>query len=285
MIGETPAQAWAENNKLLTAPPAPPAAYGYGPGPVGFPIQSLFGPQLHFPVAFAIAGVDPITKFPVLAAKTTPLTKSLVVPLVNATNNVPPGGIGSFIGAHHNLLIPCNTLALGLSGVADTTKLFGLAAAGNPLTVLLDDPLGDSWYVMETQAYHACAAIPDSQEFAVTPPAPPFDPLNLAGPGGVRQRVEGAEQALAVEAITPDSLTYTSWTCRRAGAGTYVSVNAKDPFFGPGFGNLPACPIATNNLYPLRTLQNVVTKGPVPPGINALIGPVKAMVGANLNWQ
>jgi hypothetical protein len=285
MIGETPAQALAENTKILAMPPAPPAAYGYGPGPLGFPVQSFFGPQIHFPVAFAIGGLDPITKLPVLPAKTTALAKSLVVPVVNATNNVPPGGIGSFIGARHNLLLPCKTLALSLSGALDTTQAFGVAAAGNPLTVLLDDPLSDSWYVMETQAYHACAAIPDSQEIGVAPPGPPFDPLNLLGPGGVRQRVEGSKQALGVEGITPDSLTYASFTCRTAGAGTYVSVNAKDPFLGLGFGNIPACPVATNPAYSLRALQNVVTKNPVPPGINALIGPVKAIVGANLNWQ
>jgi len=282
MIGLTPAQAKAETNRLLAMPAAPPAKYGYGPGPVGFPIQNVFNPVVHFPVVFSTAGVDPITHLGVPATITTPLRDSLVVPIVNATNVVPPGGIGSFIAANHNVFVPCNSLGAGLSGILDTTQLFGAAGAGNGLMVFLDDPLSDSWYVMETKAYAGGCG---SQEMAVVPPGPPFDPLALPGPGGIRVRVAGREDALIQEGATPDSLTYVSWTCSLAGAGTYISVSGKKPFPGPGFGAFPPCPVATNAGYSLRTKQNVVTDNPVPAGVGALIGPVVAMAGPNLNWQ
>lgn len=281
MIGLTPAQAVAETNKLLAAG-IPPAAYGYGPGPLGFPIQNVFTPVVHFPVAFKAAGLDPITHLHVPATVTTFLQSSLVVPIVNSTNIVPPGGIGSFLALHHNVIDPCNSLGAGLSGFLDTNQLFAAPGAGNPLVVFLDDPLNDSWYVMETQAYHAGCG---SQEVGVVPPGPPFDPLALGGPGGIRVRVQGRGQALVQEGATPDSLTYVSWTCSLAGAGTYVSVNNRKPFPGPGFGAFPPCPVVTNPAYSLRTKQMVVTANPVPPGVGALIGPVVGLTGPNLNWQ
>jgi len=102
MTGTTPAEALAENVKILAVPPAPPARYGYGPAPIKLSIFSTVAPTMRTPVAYDIAGADPITGVAIPASITTALRKSLVIPFVNATNVAPPGGIGSFIAANHN---------------------------------------------------------------------------------------------------------------------------------------------------------------------------------------
>lgn len=286
MTGLTPPQALAENTKILHAPAAPPARYGYGPAPLKFPIIGTFPPfPQRTPVVFNIAGVDPITAAAIPPSKTIAMRKSIVVPFVNATNLAPPGGIGSFIVANHNVTEPCGTLSAGLNGAATTTQLFGVALPGNLLNVFLDFPVAGTWYEMESKLWVGCHPVL-SQETGVNPPA--NDPLNLLNAGmSLRERVHGQGGAIAQVGGTPDSIGYVSWTCNAlAGVSTYVTVNGQNPFVGPWTGVFPGCVGPAANLaYPLQLPQFVVTDAVVPPGVAALIGPVNAIVTPGLKWQ
>jgi hypothetical protein len=283
MIANAPKTNWAENNKLFATPAGPPAKYGYGPAPFKYEIDGSTSSKYRTPVAFNVAGTDPITGQTIPKYKMTAMRKSLVVPMVNATN-MGSGGIGSFIAAHHSVTEPCGTLSAGLQGVATTTQLFGVAGPGNLLTVFLDDPLDGPWYEMESKVYLKCAGV-KSQEEGVVPPA--NNPLDLSNPGvSLRERVLG--QHLAFDAVdkTPDSVSYVSWTCTTLAAiGTYVSVNNIDPFLGGWTGTFPPCTATGNVDYPLILAQELVTDAPMPASISALVKPVNNLVTTRMAWQ
>jgi hypothetical protein len=288
MAGVTPAQARAENNKILAVAPNPPKKYGYGPAPFLLSIIPTppFAGTTRTPVDFNIAGADPITAAPIPPSHITVLRNSLVIPMVNASNNVPPGGIGSFIAVNHNVTEPCGSLSAGLNGTADTTAFLGAPGLGNPLNVFLRELLDATWYEMETKLWAGCKPVL-SQETGVFPPA--SDPLNLPNlPFSVRQRVSGQESAINAVVVTPDSASYVSWTCNAPFApvvNTYVTVNGQNPFVGPWTGVFPPCGAKANLAYPLQLTQHVVTDVPVPPGVAALVAPVKAIVTPGLDWQ
>jgi hypothetical protein len=283
MTVNVPKTNWTENNKILAVAAAPPKKYGYGPDPFKYEILSSVSSKYRTPVVFNVTGADPITGQAIPPYKATAMRKSLVIPLVNATNTG-PGGIGSFIAANHNVTEPCGTLSTGLSGDSTTTQLFGVAGPGNLLNVFLDDPLDGPWYEMETKIYLKCAAV-KSQETGVIPPA--NDPLMLTNPGiSLRERVLG--QGLAYDSVsaTPDSVSYVSWTCNTlAGLGTYVEVNNINPFLGGWTGVFPSCSATADVDYPLITTQELITDTPIPASISALIKPVNNLVTARLAWQ
>jgi hypothetical protein len=285
----TNANAVVATNDLLKNPPAPPAAYGYGPAPIGRPVDTIFDPFLQRqPVSFAIAGVDPITKLPVKKAIQKILKKSLLVPFVNATD-LAPGGLGNIIGGgFHNAATPCvppNGLGPALDGIAQTNQLLSAVGPGLGLTVLLDDPLGGSWYFMEHHVMNTCPAGLNSQGAGVNPAVGfPDDPLSLGGPGGIRDTVIGRDMMLAQVGLTPDSAGYITWTCPLAGVNTYLTVGTQNPWIGPWTGAFPPCAgMKPNPNYPLQPTQYVITDNPAAAGVAPLIPVVIAMVPFE-NW-
>jgi len=289
MTANLPNVNWAENNKMLATPAAPPVRYGYGPVPFTYEIKATVSNNYRTPVVFNISGTDPITGLSIPAYQAVSMPASLVVPIVNATNTG-SGGIGSFIATNHDVTEPCGTLSNGLKGLTNTTQLFGLTSPpGNLLTVFLDDPLDGPWWIVETEIYTGCSGT-KSQEAGVNPVFANNDPLHLYnGSISLRERVLGQQGALATVTATPDSISYVSWTCNRfAGKSTYLTVNGEEPFSLPWtttLGVFPACGTATVSLpWPLFTKQLVMTDNPVPPGVAALINPVKVIVTPGDVW-
>lgn len=255
---------------------------GYGPPPIGVPIQSAFSSKSAQPVLFALSGTDPISGQQITFTYTTATTgASPVVVAVNRTEQ----GFGH-LGTLALTTVPRFVLAWAQAGLLSRTRdLFDFSGIGSfPLHVLLREPISGTYNTMEFDVTRSLE-VGLSQEWGVTPPGD--NPLNQTyASGGTRQRVIGTGEMISELGSIADSIGYSFWGFGNF-AGVlntvrYLSVDGVDPIrFTYVEGSLPSCPTppcvgaltfpnVKSGSYPIWSLLRIVTVSPMPSGIQSL---------------
>lgn len=288
-----PEDALFATNRALAPLTDDRSGLGYGPGPVGTPIQSEFSSAFVQPVAFALSGPDPISGQNIpFQYTTTNIGASPVVVFVNRTNlQVGHFGNPRFTDA---LRFP---LALMLNGTLNrchdlTTSLIAPSA---PAHVMLREPLSGTYNTMEFNIPRS-VEINSSQEAGVDPSQPNNNPLNLTYPsGGTRQRVVGTGQMVSEVVATSDALGYAFWSfgnfANAVNSTKYLAVDGVDPIhavytngFFPTCTNPPCPGLLTfphiqDGTYPIWSMLRIVTVNPVPQFVQTLIGAAETEAG------
>jgi hypothetical protein len=289
VLDSRPEDALFHENRVLGAyDPVHYNGLGYGPGPVGVPIQSTFSTTEAVPVAFAISGDDPISGAPVPAWTTTNVGASPEILFVN-TSNTGPGDFGT--SAFQNVDRFDLTLALnGTFGLTrDLTNQAGLPAV--PLNVILREPLAGAYNVLEYSVPRS-VEIASTQELGVNPTATGGNPLDLpnggtAGSGWRKRALSSSEE---VSEVGNDSngnvLGYTLWSTGNfasvVGNTKYLTVDGVDPLYASYAGGFfPTCVAPCpgivsftniiNGSYPIWTVYRVASAKAVPPGVSKLV--------------
>ena len=271
---------------------------GYGPGPIGNPIQSTFSSSSSTPVDFAIAGTDPISGETVPAWTATEVGADAVIIFVNAGQT---GSTGDFsnLAAFQN--VNRFELSLALNGTLpytqDLSPTTGLAT--EPLNVILRDPLSGTFNVLEFCIPRALE-IGSTQELGVNPTATGGNPLDLTNAGG-GWRKRALSSSEMVSQVGNDAngnvLGYTFWSTGNfanvVGNTRYLTVDGVDPLF-PSYagGDFPTCTapcpgIVTftnivNGSYPIWEIYRVVTAPKVPSGVSALISAAQTQASTTI---
>jgi hypothetical protein len=271
---------------------------GYGPGPIGVPIQSTFSTSQATPVNFAISGTDPITGEAVTPWTATEIGADAVIIFVN---NDQTGSTGDFsnIAAFQN--VNRFELSLALNGTLpytrDLSPTAGLAA--EPLNVILRDPLSGTFNTLE-YCIPRSAEVNSTQELGVNPTAAGGNPLDLTTAGG-GWRKRAASSSEMVTQVGTDSngnvLGYTYWSTGNfasvVGSTRYLTVDGVDPLF-PSYagGDFPTCTapcpgIVTftniiNGSYPIWEIYRVVSSARVPTGVSALIAEAQTQAATTI---
>lgn len=266
---------------------------GYGPGPVGTPIQSEFSSSFVQPVAFALSGPDPISGQNIpFQYTTTSIGASPVVVFVNSTI-LQAGHFGNprFTNA---LRFPLGLMLDGtLTRCHDLTT--SLLAPSAPAHVMLREPLSGTMNTMEFNIPRS-VEIGLSQEDGVDPSQSNGNPLNITSPNGAtRQRVIGTGQMVSEVVATPDAIGYAFWSfgnfANVGQAAKYLTVDGIDPIrnvysngFFPTCSNPPCPGLLTfphiqDGTYPIWSILRMVTVSPVPSFIQTLIGAAEAEAG------
>lgn len=260
---------------------------GYGPGPIGVPIQSTFSSGEATPVNFAISGTDPITGQSVPAWTATQVGADPVIIFVN-TGNTGSNGDFSNIAAFQNL--NRFALALALNGTLPYTRDLSpsLGLDAQPLNVILRDPLSGTFNALEF-CIPRSLEINSTQELNVNPTATGGNPLDLtnAGGGWRKRAISSSEMVTQVGTNSNGNvLGYTFWSTGNfasvVGNTRYLTVDGADPLF-PSYagGSFPTCTapcpgIVTftnilNGSYPIWSIYRVVTAKVVPSGVSSVI--------------
>ena len=260
---------------------------GYGPGPIGVPIQSTFSSGSSTPVNFAISGTDPITGQAVPAWTATDVGADAVIIFVNTGQT---GSTGDFsnVAAFQN--VNRFELSLALNGTLPYTRDLSPTAglATEPLNVVLRDPLSGTFNVLEF-CIPRSLEIGSTQELGVNPTAAGGNPLDLtsAGGGWRKRAISSSEMVSEVGSnANGNVLGYTFWSTGNfasvVGNTRYLTVDGVDPLF-PSYagGSFPTCTapcpgIVTftnivNGSYPIWSIYRVVSAAKVPSGVSALI--------------
>ena len=271
---------------------------GYGPGPIGIPIQSTFSTSEVTPVAFALGGPDPITGQTVPGWTATRLGAGPEIIFVNTGNT---GSTGDFsnVAAFQNVNRFELTLALNgsLPYTRDLSPTSGLDA--QPLNVVLRDPLAGAYNTLEF-CIPRSVEINSTQELGVNPTAAGANPLNLtsAGGGWRKRSLSSSEMVSQVgNNSNGNSLGYTFWSTGNfasvVGNTRYLTVDGVDPLF-PSYagGSFPTCTapcpgIVTftnviNGSYPIWSIYRVVTATKVPAGVSAVISAAQTQASTTI---
>ena len=278
---------FAENRALAAFDPVHYNGLGYGPGPVGTPIQSTFSSTAAVPVAFAIAGNDPITGQPVPAWTATNVGADPEVIFVNTANT---GSSGDFSNTTAFQNVNRFDLTLALNGTfgytRDLSNVPGLDQ--QPLNVILREPLAGAFNTLEFSVPRN-VEIGSTQELGVNPANAGGNPLNIANPGGGwrKRALSSSEEVAQVgNAANGNVLGYTYWSTGNfasvVSTTRYLTVDGVDPLYASYAGGFfptcaPPCPGLVdftnilNGSYPIWSVYRVATAKKVPPGVAALI--------------
>lgn len=277
-----PEDALFATNRALAPLTLNRSGLGYGPPPIGQPINSAFSGKTAVPVLFALSGTDPISGRPITFSYMTSSTGAApVVVFANTTLNS-LGHLGSPLFNN----VPRFVLAWAQNGKLTRTReimnVNGLSSIG--LHVMLREPLSGTYNTMEFDVTRS-VEVNSSQENNVTPPGD--NPLNQTyASGGTRQRVIGTGEMVSEVGATADSLGYAFWGFGNF-AGViattkYVTVDGVDPIKQTYTnGAFPTCPTPPcvglltfpnikNGTYPIWSILRIVTVSPVPSGIQQL---------------
>jgi hypothetical protein len=266
---------------LLTPPPL-----GYGPGPIGTPVQGIDSSSLPI-VGFAISGPDPITGVKAKNFSESDLGASPLVVFVNA-QDTSSAGLGNPAFNNVDRFVLAATLNGTFTRTRDLWATSRLPCVGPH--VFLPSPVSGPWAIMEY-------GIVDSKEVGSTQELdvqiPTDNPLNESdGPcGGSRQRLLGDGATVATVGATLDSIAYVAWRTslldRISTTAKYVKVDDVDPLFADyAKGSFPICGdpcpglVTFQNVldgaYPLWNVIRAVTANPVPPAVVTLIKSAQA---------
>lgn len=268
---------------------------GYGPGPIGVPIQSTFSTKNATPVAFAISGTDPITKQNVPKWTTVNVGAYPVMVFVNTTVT---GSSGDFSNQAAFQNVNRLDLANAFNGTSpytrDLTTTPGLDPI--PLNVCLREPTSGTYNTFEFNIPRNIE-INSTQELGVNPGAQGGNPLDLNNPysGGWRKRVVGTGEMVsevgASGGANGNVLGYAFWSTGNfanvIGTTRYLTVDGVDPLFASYSGGVfPTCSYPCpgevqftnilNGSYPIWAMLNVTTDAKVPPGVFNLIKAAQA---------
>jgi len=291
-----PEDALFEVNRCLA--PLDPVNYtglGYGPGPVGQPIEDSFNspPTSATPVAFALTGQDPISGGQIPPWTTTSVGAEPVIVFVNTTST----GSGHF-GSSQFTNIDRWELAEVLNGTLtrtrDITNVAGLPDVGIP--VLLREPTSGTYTTMEFNVPRN-VEINSTQELNVNPavcnPGDCGNPLNIQyASGGSRRRVIGTGEMVKEGGLIEDAFGYAFWSTGNfapdLATAKYLSVDGVDALNYSWYqsrGAFPNCvypckgliPFVNvlNGSYPIWSILRVATNLPTPAGITQLIKTVQ----------
>ena len=285
--GRPEAALFAETRALAALDTVHYDGLGYGPGPIGVPIESTFSSNEVTPVLFAISGADPISGQTVPAWTATKLGAGPEIIFVNTGNT---GSTGDFSNTAAFQNVNRFELSLALNGslpyTSDLSPTAGLTA--EPLNIVLRDPLSGAYNTVEF-CIPRSVEVGSTQELGVNPTAAGGNPLDLASAGGGwrKRAISSSEE---VSQVGTDSngnvLGYTFWSTGNfanvVGNTRYLTVDGVDPLF-PSYagGSFPTCTapcpgIVTftnvlNGSYPIWSIYRVVSATKVPSGVSALI--------------
>jgi len=284
-----PEDALFEENRVLA--PLDTVHYnglGYGPGPIGTTIKSSQSTKSVTPVAYAIAGNDPISGLPVAPFKTTNVGAQVMMFFVN-TSDTSSGGFGTSAYTNVSRFALADMLNGRLTRTQDIANQTGLPSIG--ARVFLREPTSGTYTTTEFTIPRA-VEIGSTQELNVDPTID--NPLNQAyASGGTRQRVVGSGEMVSTVGATADALGYAFWsTTSFASVGSttkYLSVDGADPLFPLYTGGsfpvcAPPCPglipftNVANGGYPAWNILRVATANPVPGGVSSLIKQAQTQV-------
>lgn len=265
---------------------------GYGPGPIGTPIQSTFSSSEATPVAFAISGTDPITGQTVPAWKATDIGAGPEIIFVNTENT---GSNGDFSNTAAFQNIDRFPLALALNGslglTRDLTNVPGLDAV--PLNVITRDPLSGAFNALEFSIPRS-VEIGSTQELGVNPAAPGGNPLNLTNNGGGwrKRALSSSEEISEVgNSANGNVLGYSYWSTGNfasvVNSTRYLTVDGIDPLYASYAGGFfPTCTApcpglvqftnVLNGSYPIWSVFRVATAAKIPPGVTTLVTAAQA---------
>jgi hypothetical protein len=287
-----PEDALFEVNRCLA--PLDPVNYtglGYGPGPVGQPIEDSFNnpPTSATPVAFALTGQDPISGGNIPAWTTTPVGAEPVMVFVN-TGNTGSGHFGNAQFTNIDRWELAEVLNGTLTRTRDITNVAGLPVVGIP--VLLREPTSGTYTTMEFNVPRN-VEINSTQELGVNPavcnPGDCGNPLDIQyASGGSRRRVIGTGEMTQEGSEITDAFGYAFWStgnfAKYLTSEKYLSVDGVDPLNYSWYqsrGAFPNCvypckgliPFVNilNGSYPIWTIMRVATNLPVPSGVSLLI--------------
>jgi hypothetical protein len=284
---------FAENRVLAALDTVHYTGLGYGPGPVGTPIQSTFSSTDATPVAFAIAGKDPITGKVVPAWTATNVGADPEVIFVNTENT---GSSGDFSNTAAFQNVDRFALALALNGTfgftRDLSNVPGLDE--QPLNVILREPLAGAFNTLEFSVPRS-AEIASTQELGVNPANAGGNPLDITNPGGGwrKRALSSSEEVSQVgNSANGNVLGYTYWSTGNfasvVNSTRYLTVDGVDPLYASYAGGFfPTCASTgcpglvsftniVNGSYPIWSVYRVATAHTVPPGVAALITAAQA---------
>jgi ABC-type phosphate transport system substrate-binding protein len=285
-----PEDALFEVNRCLA--PLDPVGYtglGYGPGPVGTPIQSTFSTASATPVAFALTGSDPISGGTIPTWTTTPVGAEPVMVFVN-TSNASSGHFGNAQFTNVDRWVLADVLNGTLTRTRDVTNVAGLPSVGIP--VILREPTSGTYTTMEFNVPRN-VEINSTQELGVDPSQADGNPLNITYPsGGSRRRAIGTGQMVSEVGSNTDAFGYAFWSTGNfssvLGSTKYLSVDGVDALNYSWYqsrGAFPNCSYpckglipfvnVLNGSYPIWSILRVATNLPVPAGISQLIKTVQ----------
>lgn len=260
---------------------------GYGPGPIGTPVQSTFSSSTSTPVAFAISGKDPITGQFVQPWVTTNVGAQALMVIVN---NLQTGSTGDFSNVSAFQNVNRFDLTMALNGTYGWTRDLSSASgvATSPLNVILREPTSGTYNTMEFNIPRSLE-IGSTQELGVNPSASDGNPLDITNiHGGWRKRAVGNGQMISEvgTAANGNVLGYGFWSTGNYASQLsnvrYLTVDGVDPLFSSYAGGFfPACNIPCpgvvqftnilNGSYPIWNVLRVTTAKSIPSGVQALI--------------
>ena len=228
---------------------------------IGAPIYTNQGTGTKaVPVKFALSGTDPITHQPARSYTTVPIGAAPIIfvynnngtydaNVTNASTGVGVTGTASKKLAHlFDGTTICDSHNPAFGGSGD--------GAGNPITVVLREPLSGTMNTTEFTLFRSFGNTSDSQEKGILNPFnTPYNPLDLGCPThGHRVRAVGTGEvvnAIAKKVAQPDAnvIGYFFWGFANGSklVGTsfqYLTLDGVDPLALPGTVNqeLPNCP-------------------------------------------
>jgi hypothetical protein len=279
-----PEDALFATNRALAPLTQNRSGLGYGPPPIGVPIQSSFSSKTAVPVQFALSGTDPISGQPINFTYTTATTgASPVIVFANKTEQG-LGHLGSILFTNVPRFVLGWTLNGNLSRGRDLMGLIGTSLPSFGVHTILREPISGTYNTMEFDVVRS-AEVNSSQENNVTPPQD--NPLNQSySSGGSRQRAIGTGEMVSEVGAIADSLGYAFWSFGNfapvLNTTKYVTVDGIDPLKQTYLnGTFPSCsnppcpgvvtfPNVRNGTYPIWSLLRIVTVSPMPSGLQQL---------------
>jgi hypothetical protein len=232
---------------------------------IGIPIVSFYtSTAIATPINFALPGkIDPFTKKTVPAITTIPLGAA---PIVFAYNNVgvfDPNVVDLTSGINGDgTKAPAGSYKLanlydGTTTLNTGNAAFTGSAGSTAINVVLREPLSGTMNTTEFSLFRTTGNTNDSQETGVINPVrSPYNPLHLAGPGGVgfRNRAVGTGDVVNAIKGNNNTLGYFFYSFGNAskltGSGfQYLTLDGVDPIglttTNQEFTNCPVSPATT----------------------------------------
>jgi hypothetical protein len=277
---------------------------GYGPGPVGTPIQSSFSTKTSTPALYAISGTDPITGQAIPSSVTRDVGVQVVMAIVNAQQGSNQNS-GHFGDSTSFFSINRRDWTLAVNGsYAYTKDITSIPGQGTvPLNVIAREPLSGTYTAFEfniprnteTASTQEVGVNPATGQGTTCPGQPCGNPLFLSNGAGWRKRAigNGEEIAEVGTAANGDAIGYAFWSvgnlAGQSPAIRYLAVDGVDPInLNYVDGTLPTCSApcpgvvsfanVASGSYPAWNTLRVVSYKPVPSGVTALVAGVQSQV-------
>lgn len=264
---------------------------GYGPGPVGTTILTAQGSgKSSTPVAFALAGKDPITGGTVPGWASTNVAGQVVMVFVN-TSDTSAGGLGSAAVTNVDRFVLADIFNGTLTRTRDLTPAAGLPSVG--IHAYLREPTSGTYNTFEF-CIPRSLEINSAQELGVDPSQPDGNPLDITyASGGTRERVIGTGEMVSTVGATSDAIGYSFWSttnfAKVISTTKYLTVDGIDPLY-PAYlytnGVFPTCTApcpglipftnVLNGSYPIWNILRVTSPTPVPAAVATLISQAQA---------